>query len=93
MKRTVTLRLAPDRESENKLKLLCSLSAKLWNEVNYTRRRMFFEEKRVDLEATYRGFYERYKVLIGSATAQQILNKNDEAWRSFFSLLKTKKEG
>ena len=93
MKRTVTLRLAPDRESENKLKLLCSLSAKLWNEVNYTRRRMFFEEKRVDLEATYKEFYERYKVLIGSATAQQILNKNDEAWRSFFSLLKTKKEG
>ncbi|MEM0025375.1 MAG: transposase [Zestosphaera sp.] len=93
MKRTLTLRLLPDRGSENKLKLLCSLSAKLWNEVNYTRRRMFFEEKRVDLEATYKEFYEKYKVLIGSATAQQILNKNDEAWRSFFSLLKTKKEG
>ncbi|MEM1899394.1 MAG: hypothetical protein QXN90_02375 [Zestosphaera sp.] len=93
VRRTVVLRLAPDRESENKLKLLCSLSAKLWNEVNYTRRRMFFEEKRVDLKATYKEFYERYKVLIGSATAQQILNKNDEAWRSFFSLLKTKKEG
>ncbi|MEM1797323.1 MAG: transposase, partial [Zestosphaera sp.] len=93
MKRTLTLRLLPDRGSENKLKLLCSLSAKLWNEVNYTRRRMFFEEKRVDLEATYKEFYERYKVLIGSATAQQALNKNDEAWRSFFSLLKAKKEG
>ncbi|MEM0296539.1 MAG: transposase [Zestosphaera sp.] len=93
MKRTVTLRLAPDRESENKLKLLCSLSAKLWNEVNYTRRRMFFEEKRVDLKTTYGEFYERYKVLIGSATAQQVLNKNDEAWRSFFSTLKAKKEG
>ena len=36
VRRTVILRLAPDRESENKLKLLCSLSAKLWNEVNYT---------------------------------------------------------
>ncbi|MEM1898845.1 MAG: hypothetical protein QXD36_07130 [Sulfolobales archaeon] len=54
---------------------------------------MFFEEKRVDLKATYREFYERYKVLIGSATAQQVLNKNDEAWRSFFSLLKARKEG
>ncbi|MEM1920226.1 MAG: transposase [Ignisphaera sp.] len=93
MRRTVVLRLAPDRESENKLKLLCSLSAKLWNEVNYTRRRMFFEEKRVDLKATYREFYERYKALIGSATAQQVLNKNDESWRSFFSLLKLKNEG
>ncbi|MEM2343362.1 MAG: transposase [Sulfolobales archaeon] len=93
VRRTVILRLAPDRESENKLKLLCSLSAKLWNEVNYTRRRMFFEEKRVDLKTTYREFYEKYKALIGSATAQQVLNKNDEAWRSFFSLLKAKKEG
>ncbi|MEM0475107.1 MAG: transposase, partial [Zestosphaera sp.] len=93
MRRTVVLRLAPDGESENKLKLLCSLSAKLWNEVNYTRRRMFFEEKRVDLKTTYREFYERYKVLIGSATAQQALNKNDEAWRSFFSTLKARKEG
>ncbi|MEM0111360.1 MAG: hypothetical protein QXK90_01195, partial [Candidatus Parvarchaeota archaeon] len=79
MRRTLTLRLLPDRGSENRLKLLCSLSAKLWNEVNYARRRMFFEEKRVDLKTSYREFYERYKVLIGSATAQQILNKNDEA--------------
>ncbi|MEM0061570.1 MAG: hypothetical protein QW726_06550, partial [Fervidicoccaceae archaeon] len=92
MRRTAVLRIAPDRDSENKLKLLCSLSAKLWNEVNYARRRMFFEEKRVDLRTTYREFYENYKALIGSATAQQVLNKNDEAWRSFFSLLKAKKE-
>ncbi|MEM0021838.1 MAG: transposase [Fervidicoccaceae archaeon] len=93
MRRTVTLRLLPDRDSENKLKLLCSLSARLWNEINYTRRRAFFEEKKVDLRSTYREFYEKYKALIGSATAQQILNKNDEAWRGFFSALKTKREG
>ncbi|MEM3833706.1 MAG: transposase [Thermoprotei archaeon] len=93
MKRTVTLRLVPDRASENKLKLLCSLSAKLWNEANYARRRMFFEKKRVDLKSTYKEFYEKYKALIGSATAQQVLNKNDEAWRSFFSMLKARKEG
>lgn len=53
---------------------------------------MFFREKRVDLKQKYREFYERSKKLIGSATAQQVLNKNDEAWRSFFSLLKAKKE-
>jgi len=61
--------------------------------VNYARRRQFFETKRVDLKGTYKEFYERYKALIGSATAQQILIKNNEAWRSFFSLLKAKKEG
>ncbi|MEM1611558.1 MAG: transposase [Sulfolobales archaeon] len=54
---------------------------------------MFFETKRVDLRQTYKEFYERYKKLIGSATAQQILNKNNEAWRGFFSSLKAKKEG
>ncbi|MEM4581218.1 MAG: transposase, partial [Candidatus Korarchaeum sp.] len=42
---------------------------------------------------SYREFYEKYKSLIGSATAQQVLNKNDEAWRSFFSLLKARKKG
>lgn len=93
MRRTVTIRLLPDKDSETKLRVLCSLSSKLWNEVNYARRRMFFEAKRVDLKGTYRTFYEKYKTLIGSVTAQQILNKNNEAWRSFFSLLKAKKEG
>jgi len=43
------------------------------------------------MRGTYKEFYERYKALIGSATAQQILNKNDEAWRSFFGLLKAKR--
>ena len=93
MKRTVTVRLLPDKDAEAKLKALCSLSSKLWNEVNYARRRMFFETKRVDLKGTYREFYEKYKTLIGSATIQQILNKNNEAWGGFFSLLKAKKEG
>jgi len=77
---------------ESKLKLLCSLSSKLWNEVNYARRRMFFEKKGVELRGTYKEFYEKYEALIGSATAQQVLNKNDEAWRSFFAMLKLKKE-
>jgi len=92
MRRTTVVELVVDEESENALKVLCSLSSKLWNEVNYARR-MFFEKKGVDLKSTYREFYEKYKSLIGSATAQQVLNKNDEAWRSFFTLLKLKKEG
>ena len=85
--------MLPDRIAFEKLRRLCDISAKLWNEVNYVRRRMFFETKKIDLRGTYREFYEKYKRLIGSATTQQILNKNDEAWRSFFSLLKAKKEG
>jgi len=45
------------------------------------------------LKGTYKEFYGKYKMLIGSATAQQVLNKNDEAWKSFFNLLKARKEG
>ena len=93
MRRTSIVELIVDEESENSLKLLCSLSSKLWNEINYARRRMFFEKKGVNLRKTYKEFYEKYKLLIGSATAQQVLNKNDEAWKSFFTMLKLKKEG
>ena len=39
---------------------------------------MFFKEKKVDLRQIYKEFYEKYKTLIGSAAAQQVLNKNDE---------------
>jgi len=93
MRRTSVVKLVPGRDAVTKLKALCSLASKLWNEVNYVRRKQFFENKRVDLKETYREFYEKYKALIGSATVQQILNKNDEAWRSFFNLLKARKEG
>jgi len=92
-RRTSVVRLVPGRDTEAKLKALCSLASKLWNEVNYIRRHQFFEGKRVDLESTYKEFYEKYKMLIGSTTAQQILNKNNEAWKSFFKLLKARKEG
>ncbi len=92
MKRTSIVELIVDKNVEEKLKLLCSLSSKLWNEVNYARRRMFFEKKGVDLKKTYEEFYKKYKILIGSATTQQILNKNDETWKSFFKMLKLKKE-
>jgi putative transposase len=70
MKRTSIVELIVDKNVEEKLKLLCNLSSKLWNEVNYARRRMFFEKRGVDIKATYKEFYEKYKVLIGSATTQ-----------------------
>jgi putative transposase len=85
--------LVVDEETEKKLKQLCDLSSKLWNEVNYVRLKMYLEKKHIDFDGTYREFYERYKSLIGAVTAQQILNKNNNAWRSFFELLKLKGEG
>jgi len=93
MKRTYIVELVVDEETEKKLRQLCDLSSKLWNEVNYVRLRIWLEKKGIDFDGTYKEFYEKYKPLIGSATAQQILNKNNNAWRSFFRLLELKREG
>jgi putative transposase len=93
VRRTCVVKLIVDEETEKKLKQLCDLSSKLWNEVNYAKLKAWLEKKGIDFEGTYKEFYERYKPLIGSATAQTIIRKNDGAWRGFFELLKIKKEG
>jgi transposase len=93
VKRNCTVELVVDEETEKRLRQLCDLSSKLWNEVNYARLRMWLEERHIDFNGTYREFYERYKPLIGSATAQTILLRNGKAWKSFFRLLELKKEG
>ncbi len=46
----------------------------------------------MDLEGTWDKYYERYKGALG-VNAQAVLQKNNEAWSSFFSLLKRKREG
>jgi len=46
----------------------------------------------VDFNKTEKAVYEKYKREIGSATVQQICRKNAEAWRSFFSLIKKRRE-
>jgi len=91
-RRTNVVRLLPNGSQERKLRRLASISARLFNEVNYERRQQFFRGERVDLEGTYRKYYEKYRSALG-VNAQQVLNKNNEAWNSFFSLLKLKKEG
>ena len=64
------MELVVDEETEKRLRQLCDLSSKLWNEVNYVRLRMWLEKKFIDFEGAYKEFYEKYKPLIGSATAQ-----------------------
>jgi putative transposase len=86
------IRLLPSGAQGRKLRRLASTSAKLFNEVNYERRQQFFRGEKVDLEGTWDRYYERYKGALG-VNAQAVLQKNNEAWSSFFSLLKLKKEG
>ena len=91
--RTSVVRLKVKKKQEGQLKLLCSISAKLWNEVTYARRQQFFYNKVVDLKGTYNQFYDKYSELLGADTAQAILNKNNQAWSDFFKELKKKKDG
>ena len=93
MRRTCVVELIIVDDAEERLKQLCDLSSKLWNEVNYARLRMFLERKPIDFKGTCKEFYEKYKPLIGSVTAQTILIKNSNTWRSFFRLLELKREG
>jgi len=73
MRRTCTIELVVDEEAEEKLRRLYELSSKLWDEVNHIRLKAWLEKRPIDFKGTYREFYEKYKPLIGSATAQQIL--------------------
>ncbi|SAI84390.1 RNA-guided endonuclease InsQ/TnpB family protein [Saccharolobus solfataricus] len=90
-RRTNVVRLLPNGFQERKLRRLANLSAKLFNEVNFERRQQFFHEGKVDFKGTWNKYYEKYKAILG-VNAQAVLQKNNEAWSSFFSLLKLKKE-
>lgn len=90
MRRTNTFALAPSRKQHQRLLEIADSCARLWNELNYRRRQSFFKGE-INWES--RDLYDKYKVTIGSATAQQIQRKNSEAWKSFFALLRLKSEG
>ena len=64
---------------------------RLYNEVNFERRQAYIRYKRFKWYP--KDLYEKYAPLIGSATAQQTINKNSEAWRSFLALKKLEAEG
>ena len=91
-KRTNVVRLLPNGFQERKLRKLADASARLFNEVNYERRQQFFQQHQVDFKSTWDKYYEKYKGILG-VNAQAVLQKNNEAWSSFFSLLNLKKKG
>ena len=83
MRRTNTFAVRPRSHEDERL--LCELldaSASLWNALNYERRQNLFEGESIWDTADYR---KQYVGVLGSATAQQVIRKNSEAWRSFFA--------
>jgi len=92
-KRTVRLRLFPNRFKEETLFDIGLACARLWNELNYEKRNAFFNGeltimKRDEINKKY---YHRYKEVLG-VNAGQVANKNDGAWNAFFELLDLRKQ-
>ena len=87
LKRTNTFTV----ESHPALQELADSCARLWNEVNFERRQAYIHYRRFSWYPKH--LYRKYAPIIGSATAQQIINKNNEAWRSFFKLKRLEAQG
>ncbi|QKY21920.1 transposase (plasmid) [Halolamina sp. CBA1230] len=87
MRRVNTFRVSPLQERDKLILYeVLDASAALWNELTYHRRQAFFQDQDVwSVDADE--YRVKYKGVLGSATAQQIIRRNDEAWRSFFKLL------
>jgi len=90
MKRTNLFSLAPTREQHRILQALAVNCAKLWNEVNYLHRQQYSDYLKLDWNPQA---YKKYVPLVGSATAQQVVRKNNEAWRAFLALKRMEKNG
>jgi putative transposase len=61
-------------------------SASLWNETTYARRQAFFTNDESVWDADTGKLEGKYKGILSSSVAQQLIRKNSEAWRSFFNL-------
>ena len=92
VKRTNKFRLRVYGEQEDALKNICYMSAVLWNKLNYVRRQMFFK-KCFRWNKGVKELYNNFKKILGSAVTQEIIRKNDEAWRSFFKLKRMFRNG
>jgi len=90
VKRTNTFALRPLSDNgERLLRELLDASAALWNEINYERLMRYNDEDGFEgdvWDADTGKLEGQYKGVLGASTAQQVIRKNSEAWRSFFRL-------
>jgi len=88
MKRANTFAVRPlSDDGEQVLRDLLDASAALWNEVNYQRLMRYNDEDGFEgdvWDADTGRLEGKYKSVLGASTAQQVIAKNSEAWRSFF---------
>jgi len=92
--RDVRLRLLPTGVEHESLMGIGLTCVRLYNELNYEKRQAFFkgELTRAKMYEIDRKYYYKYNDVLG-VNAQAVIRKNDEAWSSFFELLKLEKQG
>ena len=90
MKRSNLFQLAPTADEHQTLRELAINCAKLWNEVNYLHHQQYGNYLKLDWNPQ---LYKKYVPLVGSATAQQVVRKNNEGWRAFLALKRMEKNG
>ena len=90
MKRTNTFTVQPlTNDGEQVLRTVLDASAALWNETNFQRLMRYNDEDGFDggvWDADTGKLEGKYKGVLGVSTAQQVISKNTESWRSFFRL-------
>ena len=70
--RTNVVRLLPNGAQERRLRRLADVCARLWNELNFERRRQFFGGGGVDFRGTWSKYYEKYRGVLG-VNAQAVM--------------------
>lgn len=93
MLRTSTVLLRP--KIDTLLKEYAENSSILWNVANYERRKAWFEHSKIPSYASQcknLKTKESFKA-IGTCKAQALLAKLNEAWQSFFALVRLRKQG
>jgi putative transposase len=71
-RRTNVVRLLPNGAQERRLRRLADVCARLWNELNFERRRQFFGGGGVDFRGTWSKYYEKYRGVLG-VNAQAVM--------------------
>jgi putative transposase len=91
--RTSTVLLKPT--DTQPLRVLAEQSAILWNIANYELRKAFYEHRKSPSYATQCRELKHTEPFrkLGTCKAQALLSKLNEAWQSFYALLRLKKAG
>jgi putative transposase len=71
---------------------IADATARLWNELNYTRLVQWRESRHVDFKGTEHEYYHKYKDKLG-VNAGQVINLNNGAWMSYFKLKEMYEQG